>query len=238
MPSMLLSLSLILLVSLLVLLASMRRLPDLGVALSLVVIALVVWRRPGGLEQIGFLPVESWPRLLAFSLLCGALVSLGALVLLEPLTERLTGRPHDLRLVEHLRGDLQATLLLLPLVWLLVAPIEEILFRGFLMNELVLLLGEGFLALCLNLLLSSILFGLAHWYQGPSGVLSTGVVGLILGAIFIWTGFNVWPVIFTHAFVDTVSLLLLYANLDKKLKHALIKPGEGAGEGTPHESDR
>jgi membrane protease YdiL (CAAX protease family) len=235
---MLLSLLLILLVSLLVLLASLRRLPDLGVVLSLVVIALVVWRRPGGLEQLGFLPVESWPRLLALSFFGGALISLGGLALLEPLTERLTGRPHDLSLVEHLRGDLRATLLLLPLVWLVVAPVEEVLFRGFLMNELALLLGDGWLALALNLLLASALFGLAHWYQGPSGALSTGVIGLILGAIFIRAGFNIWPVIFTHAFIDTVSLLLLYSNLDNKLKHVWIRPAERAGEGTPDERDR
>ena len=222
MSSLLFSIFLIILVSLLVLLASMRRLPDLGVLLSLIVIALVVWRRPGGLEQLGFFPVDSWPRTLAFSFCLGTLVSLGAIVLLEPLTERLTGVPHDLRLVEHLRGDLRATLKLLPLVWLLVAPVEEVLFRGFLMNELALLLGAGTPALLLNLLLSSTLFGLAHWYQGPSGVLSTAVVGVILGAVFIWADFNIWPAIFTHAFVDTVSLVLLYLNWDHKLKDWLL----------------
>jgi hypothetical protein len=218
MSSDLISLLLIGAVSLFVVLASLRQLPDLGMALSLVLIALVTWIRPGGLEQLGFLPLQNWPRQLLLSFVVGALLSLGAPLLLEPLAERLTGKPHQLQLLDHLRGDLRATLWLLPLVWLVVAPLEEVLFRGFLMNEIAHLLGNGSIALLLNLLLSSALFGFAHCYQGPSGVLSTGMVGAVLGAIFIGSGFNLWPAIFTHAIIDTLSLLLIYLSLDTRLK--------------------
>ena len=80
MSATLLSSLLIVIVAFLVLLASWKRLPDLGVALSLVVIALVTWVRPGGLEQLGFLPVENWGSLLALSFIVGCGVSLGALL--------------------------------------------------------------------------------------------------------------------------------------------------------------
>ena len=224
------SVILIALVALLVVLTSVRRLPDLGVVISLVVIALVVWLRPGDLEQLGFQPVENWARVLALGLALGTVLSLGAITLLEPLSERLTGVPHDIHLIDPIRGDRGATLRLLVLVWVLAAPVEEVLFRGFLMNEFAALLGTSSWALLVNLILTSVLFGLAHWYQGQSGVLSTGVVGLLLGALFIWTGFNIWPVIFTHAFIDTVSLLLVYSNLDRRLNHIFLEPQPAVGE--------
>lgn len=230
MDSSLLSISLIVLVSLLVILTSVKRLPDLGVVLSLLVIALVVWLRPGGVEQLGLHPVENWACMLATSLALGVMISLGAVTLLEPLTERLTGVPYDIHLIDPIRGEPGATIRLLILVWVLVAPLEELLFRGFLMNEFALLLGTAHWALWVNLALTSVLFGLAHWYQGASGVLSTGIVGVLLGFVFIQADFNLWPVIFTHAFVDTVSLLLVCLNLDRKLKHTFFKTGLGVDE--------
>lgn len=224
------SIALIIMVTLFILITSLRRLPDLGMAFSLVLVGIVTWFRPGGLEQLGFLPVDNWLRLLGFSLVYGVLISLGALVLLEPLIEKVTGKPYDLSLIEPIRGDLRKTLWILLLVWILVAPLEEFIFRGFLMNELRNLLGEARLGLLVNLIFSSILFGLAHWYQGPSGVVSTAVVGMIIGVIFIWAGFNLWVVIFTHAFIDTISLTLIYLNQDRKLKYLLLKPKPGFGQ--------
>lgn len=204
---------------------------------SFILVALVTWFRPGGLEQLGFLPVDDWPRLLGISFSSGALISLGALVLLEPLTERITGKPYDLSLIEPIRGDLRKTLWLLLLVWGLVAPLEEVLFRGFLMNELVRLLGAGSFGLMVTVLFSSTLFGLAHWYQGPCGVLSTAVVGVFMGIIFVWAGFNLWVVIFTHAFIDTISLVLFYSNQDRKLKYVFLKPRTGLPLLTNDEDD-
>jgi membrane protease YdiL (CAAX protease family) len=123
---------------------------------------------------------------------------------------------------------------------LLVAPIEEVLFRGFLMSELTNVLGTSTLALTVNLLLSSALFGLAHLYQGNSGVISTAVVGMVIGLIFIGTGFYIWPAIITHATIDTVSLLILFANKDRLLKNLLIKSNDvqdDEEEGNKYSSD-
>ena len=222
--SALISIAALALTSLAILAASFKRLPDVGVLFALLVTGVLVWRRPGGLEMIGFWPSDNWPGLIALSVCLGVAIALLANTLLEPLVERLTGQPHDIRMLEFVRGDLKALLQVLALVWLLVAFVEETVFRGFLMSELARLLGAAPLALAVSMLYSSVLFGLAHWYQGPSGALSATVLGLILGAIFIWAGFNLWPVILIHGAVDTVSLILLYANWDQKIKHAIIKP--------------
>ena len=113
-----------------------------------------------------------------------------------------------------LRGNLKALLTWLLIVWFLVAFIEEIIFRGFLMMELKKLLGDKPGTPYLNLFLTSIVFGLAHWYQGPSGIVTTGIVGFLLGWIFMRYGFNLWLPILAHGFVDTIGLSMIYFNAD------------------------
>ena len=214
------------LISLMVIVASIKRLPDLGMLGALVIIGWLVWQRPGGLEQLGFYPSDNWPCMILMSLLLGCLLSFFAIALLEPLIERLTGKPHDIRIMDPVRGNLSALLQLLALVWLLVAFLEEIVFRGFLMTEIAQLIGAGAAGLAFNVLFTSILFGVAHWYQGPSGVVSTAIVGALLGLIFVWAGFNIWPVVLIHGFVDTLALIIIYANLDTRIKHVIIKPNK------------
>jgi hypothetical protein len=196
----------------------------------LLIIGWLVWQRPGGLEQLGFSPSDNWPGLILMSFILGCLIAFFSIVLLEPLVERLTGKAHDIRLIDPIRGNVKALLQLLVLVWVLVAFLEEIVFRGFLMTEIAFLIGIDTPELVVNLLFTSILFGIAHSYQGPSGVVSTGIVGVLLGLIFVWAGFNIWPVVLTHGFIDTFSLILVYAKLDDRLKHLIIKPGKTYGK--------
>lgn len=217
------SLFLIVLVSLAVIVTSVKRIPDLGMLFALIVIGLTVWRRPGDLDQLGLRGLENWAQTILLCLLLGSLVSFLSAVTLEPLVERWTGQEIDLRIMDPVRGNRKALWQMLALVWILVALLEEVVFRGFLMTEMARLFGTGNAALLANLLLSSALFGLAHWYQGVNGVILTGVVGLLLGGVFIQSGFNLLPPVFLHGFIDTASLILLYFNLDRRLKTLVFK---------------
>ena len=104
------------------------------------------------------------------------------------------------------------------IVWAVAVFVEEMLFRGFLMMELRRLLGDSRIGLATNLLLSSTLFGLAHWYQGVSGVIGTGVIGLILGYLFIRQSFNLWLPILVHGFLNTAGLILIYLDVDRYIE--------------------
>ena len=53
-------------------------------------------------------------------------------------------------------------------------------------------------------LLSSLAFGLAHAYQGPKGVLKTGLFGLAAAGLYLLIG-SIWLLIVLHAVVDLVS---------------------------------
>src|SRR5256886_14066577 len=77
---------------------------------------------------------------------------------------------------------------------------EEFLYRGFAMAVLV---QVGFQPWAV-VLLSSVLFGLAHSYQGRGGIVMTLLIGLILVTSRIAYG-SLVPAIFWHSAVDVVA---------------------------------
>ncbi len=77
---------------------------------------------------------------------------------------------------------------------------EEFLYRGFAMA---ILLHAGLQAWAV-VLISSVLFGLAHSYQGRSGIVMTLMIGLILGTSRLAYD-SLVPAIFWHGAVDVVA---------------------------------
>jgi len=77
---------------------------------------------------------------------------------------------------------------------------EEFLYRGFAMAAL----AQAGLSAWLVVLVSSLLFGLAHSYQGRGGIMMTFVVGLLLGVSRL-TYNSLVPAIFWHSAVDVVA---------------------------------
>jgi membrane protease YdiL (CAAX protease family) len=76
---------------------------------------------------------------------------------------------------------------------------EEILFRGYLMAFLSPLVGLGGAVAA-----SSVLFGLAHAYQGVGGPIKAGVLGLIMAGMYLLTGSLLAPIL-VHALIDIGS---------------------------------
>ena len=63
-----------------------------------------------------------------------------------------------------------------------VAIAEETIFRGYLIHRLRTLSGSQPLAIAA----SSLLFALGHGYQGPSGLIAIGVIGVFLSLVYVW----------------------------------------------------
>lgn len=76
---------------------------------------------------------------------------------------------------------------------------EEVVFRGFLIAYFV-----AFAGLWPAVALSTAVFGLAHAYQGPSGILKTGLAGAVAALLFVGTGWLLAPVL-AHIGVDVGS---------------------------------
>ena len=57
---------------------------------------------------------------------------------------------------------------------------------------------------------SSALFSLAHFAEGPMGLVTNGVFGLVLGASYLLSGRNLWVTIIAHGLANTLRFVLLY----------------------------
>jgi membrane protease YdiL (CAAX protease family) len=76
---------------------------------------------------------------------------------------------------------------------------EEILFRGYLMAFLLPLGGMG-----VAVVVSSLLFGLGHAYQGVGGAVKAGVLGALMAGTYVLTGSLLAPIV-VHAMIDWSS---------------------------------
>ncbi len=199
----------------------LKKQPGLGVLGALVVLGLVSWSRGDGWAALGFAAPASWWATVGLALGLGLALQLLSIGVVEPLAERWTGVVHDHSVVAGVRGSWKAFGLWMLLVWLVVAPLEEIVFRGFLMTEIARIVGTSPWATLLNVLLASAVFGLAHGYQGRSGMVSTGVVGAVLAWVFVASGFDLWLAILVHGFVDTIGIALIAVGADETLRRRM-----------------
>jgi membrane protease YdiL (CAAX protease family) len=108
------------------------------------------------------------------------------------------------------KGNVFLLTLFLVLVWTLAAFGEELVYRGYLMNRISELAGGSGPAWSLSLVVVSVLFGVAHLYQGISGVATVIAAGLLYGGLYLWSGRNLWAPIIAHGVYDTVAVLLAF----------------------------
>jgi membrane protease YdiL (CAAX protease family) len=85
-----------------------------------------------------------------------------------------------------------------------VAVCEEIIYRGFVQFVFQSWSGGSVMVAIVG---SAAIFALAHLYQGPRGLLSTSVIGLLFSAIRAWTGSLLAPLV-AHFVADLAAGLL------------------------------
>lgn len=215
------SFSILTLVAVLIVVTSFKRVPGVGVIAAMLIIGITIWLRGDGLIGLGFFPPKNWNTTIGWSIMFGITIQFLSTLILEPLSDKITKSATDHSSFDNLRGNLMYFLLILVGVWVVVVFLEEIIFRGYMMGDVAKLIGTSKFTLAVNLIFTSTVFGLAHWYQGKSGAISTGIIGALLGILFIASGFNIWLPILTHGVIDTVGLFLIYINADKFMKERL-----------------
>jgi len=185
---------------------------------ALVAIVAVAIETRAPIRALGLSRPRSIMRTIAIGIALGIVLLAFSKLMLTPIVERLTGIPRDLSAFDFLRGDTGAFLRLLPLVWLSAAIGEEIVFRGFLIGRLELAFGGASrIATSAAVILATTLFAFAHAYQGPTGILITGILGLVFAVLYVATGRNLWTNIVAHGVYDTGSFLLVLTSYDREL---------------------
>lgn len=154
----------------------------------------------------------SWlPRSSAPVLAAGLLAGLAAGLLIMPVAaarsprfrQRIAGR---LAPLDFFLPTRPAEFRLFPILCLAAGTCEEILYRAFLLAYLC--SGPFPLPAWPALACAALLFGLAHLYQGLSGVLATAVLGLVFSLLFLATGSLVLPMLL-HTLIDLRAWLLM-----------------------------
>ena len=186
---------------------------------GLSLLALVVWLSAPGVDagQVGLRWPQQWPGpvtgLVVLLVLLFVVVSTralrgGALLeVAEPVRRGGEGR--------HAEPAAHATLALLPrtagerrlftVVGVTAGVCEEWLYRGFFLAVVAALAGG--LPTGLLVVVAAVAFGLAHAYQGPVGILTTGLLGGVMAALYLQTGSLLLPVLL-HAAIDLRFLLV------------------------------
>jgi membrane protease YdiL (CAAX protease family) len=166
--------------------------------------------RNGSWLAMGFRRPESWRNVVLVALAVAVIRIVGGDYLLLPILERFWSEPALPSDVEEIKGNLKMALLYLLIVWSFAAFGEEMAYRGYLIRRAAELLGESQRAWWLAVVIAAILFGLGHWYKGMSGVIDSGMAGLLLGAAYLLTGRNIWTCVLAHGFIDTIGVTALY----------------------------
>jgi hypothetical protein len=100
---------------------------------------------------------------------------------------------------------------------------EETVFRGYMFERLGKLLGSSAGAKALIVVLTSVLFGLAHYsVQGLAGTEQATIVGLVYGTIFAVTG-RIFMLMVAHAAFDLTALAIIYWDLESRVAHLVFK---------------
>jgi membrane protease YdiL (CAAX protease family) len=211
----------------------LRRFGPMGILAILVILAgnflfmplsgflVLVWvrwsRTPW--HEIGYVRPRSWTLTLAVGIVFGVAFKF----LMKAIVMPLLGADPINQAFHYLAGNTAALPGAIYMMIVVAGFGEETLFRGYLFERLGKLFGSGVWAGILIVLLTSMLFGLAHYpVQGLAGMEQATIVGLVYGTIFAVTG-HIFGLMVAHAAFDLTALAMIYWNLESRVAHLVFK---------------
>lgn len=161
-------------------------------------------------RDVGLTRNRSWKFTLALGIAAGLLMEAFELFVSQPLLIRITGKQPDFSDFQSVHGNLKLVLLFIALAWALAAFGEEMVWRGYLMNRVADLGNRTRLAWTISLVVVNLVFGSAHSYQGITGIIDEGLMGVLLGLMYLGVGCNLFVPVVAHGVADTVDMLLIF----------------------------
>ena len=98
---------------------------------------------------------------------------------------------------------------MLVISWTLAAFGEEFAYRGHVQTRMRDVLPAGRTGLIIAVLLSSLLFGLAHTEQGIVGVILSGIDAIFF-SILRYRYHTLWAAILAHGFLNTIGMIAYF----------------------------
>jgi len=180
----------------------------LGYIFGITIALITFWAKRWDWNYFG-LSKPNWTK----SIISGILYAIGIFVLvdimIQPVFEYLFGEI-DLQAFDGIKGNFISYVIFILIMWVIAGFGEEFLFRGYIVKRLATIFGNTNNSWFFSVSITAVIFGLAHIYQGPSGVITTGIIGFIMGMIFFRHRQNLSIAMLTHGFYDMIGITLLY----------------------------
>lgn len=169
--------------------------------------------RKSGWRDVGLSRQVDWPRTIGIGVIAGAANALIATGLIQPLVYRLGGGQEDLSQYASIQGNVPVLIVWILIGWVLGAFVEEMIYRGYLLNRFTDLFGQNRLGWTVGLLASSAFFALGHAYLGISGVVQVFAEACFWAALYLAGRRNLWLPVIGHGVTNTIGFVLMYFGL-------------------------
>jgi len=167
--------------------------------------------RDGGWKAAGLTRPKSWWKVVIFAVGAAAVLQVGSELVVGPLGQRIWPEPqHVSHIVDSVALGWKEALTSLIVIWIFAAFGEELSYRGYLLTRAADVFRRTDVAYVVAMLFVAVLFGLGHYYKGPSGVLDSTYSGIVLGCAYLLSGRNLWAAILAHGISDTFALVVVY----------------------------
>ena len=164
-------------------------------------------------RDVGLRLPPRWLRFAAIGVVVGIAMWLLEFFVTMPLLHRLLGYWPDLADFNDVVGNATLLAIYLAANWVLAAFGEEMVWRGYALPRVAEFADSGMRSWIVALVVVNVVFGLAHLYQGPSGVIQATVGGVLLGILYIVTGRNLLAPIIAHGLGNSIDFIVMYLGL-------------------------
>ncbi|HEX3673759.1 MAG TPA: CPBP family intramembrane glutamic endopeptidase [Rhizomicrobium sp.] len=188
------------------------------VPLAALLVLLWAWLSKTPWREIGLARPKSWTLGLVFGIALG----IGLKFAMKAAVMPLLGADPVNHTYQYLTGDGPAALKFAIYAVFGAGVAEEVVFRGYLYERLGALYGCSLPANLLTLALGTAIFGAAHWEAGVYAMINAGIVGLVIGALYLANGRKLWTLMVAHASFDLTAAAMIYLNLETRVAHLVF----------------
>lgn len=185
---------------------------NLAYIAAVAVAGIILKARGTSWQENGLARPQKWSRTIVTALATIA-VYLAVSILFQLIVVSLAGAQAEIdqSRFNPVAGNVGVFLLMVLLSWTTIAFGEEMFFRAFIINRLGQLFQASRARWPLAALGSAAMFGFAHYLvEGPVGIITNGLLGLVLAAVYLRSGRNLWITIIAHALMNTLRFVLLF----------------------------
>jgi membrane protease YdiL (CAAX protease family) len=151
----------------------------------------------------------SWITTVGYAL-AGLILMLVYSPLADWLASLLFSKPPTLQAFGRIQDSWINLVIGIIIAWFLGGILEELIARGLILKALAGWLDQWIsipFSACAAILITAMGAGVMHFYQGPRAVAIIFQLSILLGILFVITGYNLWAVMICHGLYDTIAFI-------------------------------